>query len=29
VGFLLLFDHVQIFHNRYSGSASFWINVTI
>jgi len=20
VGFLLLFDHVQIFHNRYSGS---------
>jgi len=26
VGFLLLFDHVQIFHNRYSGSG---INVTI
>jgi len=26
VGFLLLFDHVQIFHNRYSGSG---VNVTI
>ena len=26
VGFLLLFDHVQIFHNRYSGlSGNIWL----